>query len=176
MNICIILFAMLAGGTKAAVAQGTGSTAAVAVSAVPYGANKPASGAFVHDGVTLYYEIYGEGEPLLLIHGSGGSIGMLAAQIEFFKTHRRVIAMDSRDQGRSSDSTGPLNYERMTDDQAALLEHLKTGPVDVLGWSDGGIEALLLGVRHPNKVRRLVAMAANLTPKDIYPETDQLVK
>jgi pimeloyl-ACP methyl ester carboxylesterase len=148
----------------------------VVVAAVPYGANKAAAETFVHDGVTLYYETYGEGEPLLLIHGNGASIGSLAAQIEFFKTRRRVIVMDSRDQGRSSDSAGPLTYEKMTDDQAALLDHLKTGPVDVLGWSDGGIEALLLGVRHPDKVKKLIAMAANLRPDAVYPETDQLVK
>ncbi len=142
----------------------------------PYGANKAASGTFVHDGVTLYYETYGQGAPLLLVHGNGGSIGGLAAQIEFFKTHRLVIAMDSRDQGRSSDSAGPLTYEKMTDDLAALLDHLKTGPVDMIGWSDGGIEALLMGVRHPDKVKKLVAMAANLNPEAVYPETDKLVR
>ncbi len=72
--------------------------------------------------------------------------------------------MDSRDQGRSSDSEGPITYEKMTDDLAALLDHLQVGPVDLVGWSDGGIEALLMGVRHPDKVKKLVAMAANLNP------------
>ncbi|CAN5363445.1 alpha/beta fold hydrolase [soil metagenome] len=143
---------------------------------IPYGANNAASGTFIHDGVTLYYETYGSGEPLLLVHGNGGSIGWLAAQIDFFKTHRRVIVMDSRDQGRSSDSTGALTYEKMTDDLAALLDHLNTGPVDVVGWSDGGIEALLMGIRHPDKVKKLVAMAANLNPKTLYPEMDKLVR
>jgi pimeloyl-ACP methyl ester carboxylesterase len=64
----------------------------------------------------------------------------------------------------------------MTDDLAALIDHLKLGPVDVVGWSDGGIEALLLGVRHPAKVRKLVAMAANLNPEGVYPETDRLIR
>jgi hypothetical protein len=108
------------------------------VAAVPYGSNRDAGGTFVHDGVTLYYEVYGQGEPLLIIHGNGGSIGTLAAQIAFFRSRFRVIAMDSRDQGNSGDSPGKLTYEKMTDDLAALLDHLKTGPVDVLGWSDGG--------------------------------------
>ena len=143
---------------------------------IPYGANKAASGTFVHDGVTLYYETYGTGQPLLLVHGNGGSIGWLAAQIAHFSTHRRVIVMDSRDQGRSGDSAGPLTYEKMTDDLAALLDHLDTGPVDVVGWSDGGIEALLLGVRHPGKVKKLVAMAANLDQAEVYPETAALVQ
>lgn len=174
-STCTIMLALLAGGATSAAAPTTRSTAAAVVEAVPFGANKAAGETFVHDGVTLYYEIYGEGEPLLLIHGNGGGIGTLAAQIDFFRTHRRVIVMDSRDQGRSSDSAGPLTYEKMTDDQAALLEHLKIGPVDVLGWSDGGIEALLMGIRHPDKVKKLIAMAANLSPDAAYPETDQLV-
>jgi pimeloyl-ACP methyl ester carboxylesterase len=146
-------------------------SAAAATAKIPYGANTAASGTFTHDGVTLYYEVYGEGEPLLLVHGNGGSIGDLAAQIDHFKASRKVIAMDSRDQGRSGDSAGPITYEQMSDDLAALVDHLKVGPVDVVGWSDGGIEALLMGVRHPGKVRKLVAMAANLNPKAIYPET-----
>jgi pimeloyl-ACP methyl ester carboxylesterase len=151
--------------------DGGAKPAATAAAKIPYGANKAASGTFVHDGVTFYYEVYGEGEPLLLVHGNGGSLGAFAAQIDYFKGHRKVIAMDSRDQGRSGDSGGAITYEQMADDLAALIDHLKTGPVDVVGWSDGGIEALLLGVRHPNKVRKLVAMAANLNPQAIYPET-----
>jgi pimeloyl-ACP methyl ester carboxylesterase len=117
--------------------------------------------------------VYGQGEPLLIIHGNGGSIGTLAAQIAFFRSRYRVIAMDSRDQGNSGDSPGRITYEKMTDDLAALLDHLKTGPVDVLGWSDGGIEALLLGIRHPAKVKKIAAMAANLNPSTnaVYPET-----
>ena len=173
---CAVLLSLQIGIVSSAGAQALPSDASTVIATVPYGANKSASGTFVHDGVNLYYEIYGEGEPLLLIHGNGASIGSLSAQIEFFKTHRKVIVMDSRDQGQSGDSEGPLTYEKMTDDQAALLDHLKTGPVDVLGWSDGGIEALLLGVRHPDKVKKLVAMAANLRPDAVYPEVDQLVE
>ena len=169
-----IMVALLMAGSTAGMAQSGKPT--TALGAIPYGANKAASGTFVYDGVTFYYETYGKGEPLLVIHGNGGSIGTLAAQIAFFKTHRRVIVMDSRDQGRSGDSAAPITYEQMTDDQAALLDHLKTGPVDVLGWSDGGIQALLMGVRHPDKVRKLISMAANLRPDAVYPETDQLAK
>ncbi len=75
-------------------------------------------------------------------------------------------------------SDGPITYEKMTDDLAALIDHLQLDSVNVLGWSDGGIEALLLGIRYPTKVRKLVAMAANLNPssKAIYPETEELVK
>jgi pimeloyl-ACP methyl ester carboxylesterase len=142
-----------------------------------YGANPAAGHTFVHDGVALYYEVYGTGEPLLLVHGNGGSIASLAAQIEYFRDRYQVIAMDSRDHGRSGDSDGPLTYEKMADDLAALLDHLEVDPVDVLGWSDGGIEALLLGMRYPEKVKRLVAMAPNLNPSEdaLYPETIALM-
>jgi len=146
--------------------------------AAPYGSNPAVGKTFVHDGVTLYYEVYGRGEPLLIIHGNGGSIGTMAAQITFFRSRYRVIAMDSRDQGKSADSPGKITYEKMTDDLAALLDHLNTGPVNVLGWSDGGIEALLLGMRHPAKVKKIAAMAANLNPSTdaVYQETWAMAK
>ncbi|MDA1074341.1 MAG: alpha/beta hydrolase [Proteobacteria bacterium] len=135
-------------------------------STLRYGANPAAGHTFMHDGVQLYYETYGEGEPLLIVHGNGGSIADLAAQIAHFRAHYRVIAMDSRDQGRSGDSPDELTYDRMTDDLAALLDHLNAAPAHVLGWSDGGIQALLLAIRYPTKVNRIVAMAANLNPTE----------
>jgi pimeloyl-ACP methyl ester carboxylesterase len=134
--------------------------------ALHYGSNPAAGKTFVHDGVQLYYEVYGSGEPLLLAHMNGGSIGTFKAQIDDFRQHYQVIAMDSRDHGKSGDSAGKITYEKMADDLAALLDHLQTGPANVLGWSDGGIEALLLAMRHPQKVRKIVAMAANLNPSE----------
>ena len=145
---------------------------------VKYGSNPAAGKTFTHDGVNLYYEVYGEGEPVLLVHPNGGNIAALKAQIEYFRKHYKVIAMDSRDQGRSADSPDNVTYEKMADDLAALLDRLQTGPVNVLGWSDGGIEALLLGIRHPEKVKKIAAMAANLNPTEqaLYPEVLVMAK
>ena len=170
--VCVLLQA----ATHARSAETAADSGAIEGPTVPYGANAEASGRFTHDGVSLYYETYGTGTPLLLVHGNGGSIGGMAAQIEFFKQRYKVIAMDSRDQGRSTDSDVPLTYEKMTDDLAALIDHLKLGSVDVIGWSDGGIEALLLGVRHSGKVKKIVSMAPNLNPTTnaIYKETTEL--
>lgn len=124
----------------------------------------------MHDGLKLYFETYGRGPPLLLIHGNGASIWSMKNQIAYFSKRYHVIVMDGRDHGRSDDAAGPLTFEAMTDDLAALLDHLHTGPVLVLGWSDGGIEALLLGLRHPDKVTKIAAMAANLDPEGIAAE------
>ena len=137
-----------------------------------YGSNAAVGRAFTHDGIKLYYEVYGAGEPVLLVHGNGGSIADFKAQIDYFRKRYKVIAMDSRDQGKSGDSPDKITYEKMTDDLAALLDHLNVGPVNVLGWSDGGIEALLLGIRHSARVKKIAAMAANLNPSEqaIYPE------
>ena len=153
-------------------------TAQAASRAVRYGANPAAGRTFMHDGIRFYYEVYGAGEPLLLVHGNGGSIADFQAQIPYFRKRYRVIVMDSRDQGKSGDSPDPITYEKMTDDLAALLDHLQTGPVNVLGWSDGGIEALLLGIRHPAKVRKIAAMAANLNPTEdaVRPDVIAMVK
>jgi pimeloyl-ACP methyl ester carboxylesterase len=153
-------------------------TAQATTLAVKYGSNPAAGRTFAHDGITFYYEVYGAGEPVLPVHGNGGSIADLGAQVAHFRKRYKVIAMDSRDQGRSGDSPDKLTYEKMTDDLAALVDHLKAGPVNVLGWSDGGIEALLLGIRHPAKVKKIAAMAANLKPSEdaLHPEIIGMVK
>lgn len=132
--------------------------------AVPYG-NNPAAGHYqALRGIRLYYEVYGTGKPLLLLHGNGGSIASMKSTIPYFARTRRVIAVDSRAHGKSVDQGDSLSFEMMADDVAALLTSLRVDSADVLGWSDGGITALLLAQRHPKKVRRLVATGANLTP------------
>ena len=172
--LALVLLALSAPGAAGAQAK----TATATTPEVRYGANPAAGHTFTHDGVRLYYELYGSGEPLLVVHGNGGSIADLGGQIAHFRKRYQVIAMDSRDQGRSGDSPGKITYETMTDDLAALLDHLKAGPVNVLGWSDGGIEALLLGIRHPTKVKKIVAMAANLNPSEdaLSPDLLALIK
>lgn len=174
--IAIVLGALLLQGGLSAQTQTQArphaADQAAAKAVAKYGSNPAVGKTFTHDGIKLYYEVYGVGEPLLLVHGNGGSIADFKAQIDYFRECYKVIAMDSRDQGKSGDSPDKLTYEKMTDDLAALVDHLNSGPVDVLGWSDGAIEALLLGIRHPAKVKKIAAMAANLNPSEqaVYPE------
>ncbi|MFN8357641.1 MAG: alpha/beta hydrolase [Spirosomataceae bacterium] len=132
--------------------------------AVPYGNNPKAGKYFATRGIKLYYEIYGKGKPLLLIHGNGGSMAHFKYQIPYFAQQYKVIAVDSRAQGKSVDSSSTLTYETMTDDFDALLTHLKIDSAYVIGWSDGGINGLLLAIRHPDKVKKLAVTGANLTP------------
>jgi pimeloyl-ACP methyl ester carboxylesterase len=115
-------------------------------------------------GIKMYYEIYGAGEPLLFIHGNGGSIRSFIHQVPFFEKKYKVILVDSRAQGKSIDNGDSLTYEMMADDFNNLLDYLKIDSCNVIGWSDGGINGLLLAMRHPKKVKKLAATGANLWP------------
>lgn len=132
---------------------------------VPYGSN---NGKYIqHRGFKMYYEVYGKGEPLLIIHGNGGSINNFENQIPYFSKNYQVILADSRAHGKSIDQGDSLNYEMMTDDLNALLDTLHIDSCNVIGWSDGGIEGLLLAIRHPKKVKKLAVTGANLIPDPI---------
>ena len=115
-------------------------------------------------GFNMYYEIYGKGSPMLFIHPNGGSIKSFLHQIPYFSKHHKVIIADSRAQGKSVDMSDSLNYEMMADDYNALLDSLHLDSCYVVGWSDGGINGLLLAIRHPEKVKKLAITGANLIP------------
>jgi pimeloyl-ACP methyl ester carboxylesterase len=148
---------------------GSATNAAPKPTDIVYGSNPAAGNTFVSNGTRFYYETYGTGAPLLLIHENGESIGSFKGQIGAFASHHRVIAMDSRGQGKSELGQAALTYEQMAEDTNALLDHLRLRQVKVLGWSDGGIIGLLLTIRHPEKVGMLALMGANLQPDGAYP-------
>lgn len=129
-----------------------------------YGKNDKAGHFIKTRGFNIYYETYGTGEPLLIIHGNGGSINDFLYQIPYFSKSYKVILADSRAQGKSADTGDSLSYEMMSDDLNALLDTLHTDSCYVIGWSDGGINGLLLAMRHPEKVKKLAVTGANLWP------------
>lgn len=132
---------------------------------LPYGRNKAAGKYCQLNGVKLYYETYGTGEPLLLLHGNGESIHSFSKQIEDLAQHYQVIAVDTRAQGKSVDTlTTRLTYELFADDMKALLDSLRLPKANILGWSDGGNTGLLMALRYPTYVHKLVTMGANLYP------------
>lgn len=131
---------------------------------IPYG-NNPIAGKYYNvRGIKMYVEVYGAGRPLLLIHGNGGSINAFTANIPYFSKKYKIIAVDSRAQGKTVDDEDSLSFEMMADDFAALLDTMHIPSAYVIGWSDGGINALLLALRHPEKVIKLVSSGANLSP------------
>lgn len=134
----------------------------------PYGENETVGRFAEVNGLRVYYEIYGEGPPMLQIHGNGSSIQGMGNQIEFFASRFQVIVADSRGHGKSNMGSGRLTYEQMAEDANALLEELDLREVYVLGWSDGGNVGLLLAMNHPDKVRKLAIMGANLNPRGAY--------
>jgi pimeloyl-ACP methyl ester carboxylesterase len=113
------------------------------------------------NGIRLYYETYGSGAPVLVLHGGLGSLEDMGPQIRAFAATRFVVAPDSRGQGRSTDAEAPLGYGLMADDMVRLLDALHLGRVDVVGWSDGGIIGLDLAIHHPDRIGRLVVIGAN---------------
>ncbi|MBS1920074.1 MAG: alpha/beta hydrolase [Bacteroidetes bacterium] len=131
---------------------------------VPYGNNKAVGKYYNIRGFKMYCEVYGKGQPLLIIHGNGGSISNFVNQIPYFSKKYKVIVADSRSQGKSVDPGDSLTYEMMADDYAALLDAMNIDSADVIGWSDGGIDGLLLAIRHPEKVKKLAITGANLVP------------
>jgi pimeloyl-ACP methyl ester carboxylesterase len=141
----------------------------------PYGNNRGASALEEVNGIKLYVETYGKGQPMLQIHGNGESIASMGHQIRFFSDRYRVIAADSRGHGKSEMGNGRLTYEQMAGDLNALLDKRGLKSVYVLGWSDGGILGLLLAIHHPDKVGRLAIMGANLSPAGAYDWANDLV-
>jgi len=162
------LVVLLVGGACLYAAMGPASIA-TRIAGKVYGRNPIAGSTFSFNGTRFYYETYGSGPPVLLIHGNGQSIAGFKEQIGPLSKGHQVIAMDSRGQGKSELGTAAFTYEQMADDCNALLDHLKLDHVKVLGWSDGGIIGLLLAIHHPEKVGMLAAMAANIEPDGVYP-------
>ena len=116
------------------------------------------------DDVSIYCETFGAGPPVLVLHGGLGYIEDMSFQIMALAKSHFVIAVDSRAHGRSTGANGPLSYSLMSDDMVKVLDSLKINRVDAIGWSDGGIIGLDLAMRHPERIRRLVAISANYNP------------
>jgi len=122
------------------------------------------------NGIKLYYEIHGEGRPLVLLHGGLGAIEMFGWNLPAFASKRQVVAVDLQGHGRTADIDRPLSVEFMADDVAALVRYLELDRVDVVGYSMGGGVALQLAIRHPELVGKLVVVSAVFRRDGYYPE------
>jgi pimeloyl-ACP methyl ester carboxylesterase len=122
------------------------------------------------NGLELYYEVHGDGEPLILLHGGVGAIEMFGEVLPMLAEGRKVIGADLQAHGRTADIDRPLSYEQMAEDVAALIGHLGFERADVMGYSLGGGVALQTAIRHPDAVRKLVAVSTAFKRDGWYPE------
>lgn len=122
------------------------------------------------NGLRLYYEIHGVGEPLVLLHGGVGASEMFAPILPALAKNRQVIAVDLQAHGRTADIDRPLSYEAMADDIAALLRYLSIKQADIMGYSLGGGVAIQVAIRHPELVRKLIVVSAPYKRDGWFPE------
>jgi pimeloyl-ACP methyl ester carboxylesterase len=119
------------------------------------------------NGLKMYYEVHGQGPPLVLLHGGTATVATsFGERIPTFAKTRKVIAPEQMGHGHTGDGDRPLSYQQMADDTAALLAQLGVERADVYGRSDGGVVALYLASRHPERVRKLIVEGAALDNRD----------
>ena len=122
------------------------------------------------NGIKMYYEIYGQGKPIVLIHGGGSTIQTNFEKIiPLLAKNRKVIAVELQAHGRTSDRSNDLSFEQDADDVATLLKNLNIGKADFLGFSNGGTTTLQIAIRHPEVVDKIIVCSA-LTKRNGVPE------
>jgi pimeloyl-ACP methyl ester carboxylesterase len=125
------------------------------------------------NGIKLYHEIYGHGEPLVMIHGGLTTIGEMQGWVQPLAKTCQVIAVEMQGHGRTTDTDRPMSFSTMGDDIAALLDHLEIPKADLVGYSFGGACAIRTAIQHPAKVRRLVVISSPYARSCWYPETQK---
>jgi pimeloyl-ACP methyl ester carboxylesterase len=113
------------------------------------------------NGITIHYAMYGQGPPVIFLHGGLANTDYWGDQVQAVAAHHTVILMDSRGHGRSTRDARPYGYHLMADDVTALMDSLKIAKADIVGWSDGAILGIDLAMRHKERVGKVFAFAAN---------------
>jgi pimeloyl-ACP methyl ester carboxylesterase len=131
------------------------------------------SGFLEVNGFRLWHEIYGEGPPVIVLHGGLMTIPEMMPLIEPLAKARRVVAVELQGHGRSPDTDRPLALSTLGDDVAAIIDALQLGKVDIVGYSFGADVALRTAIQHPDKVRRLVVISTACAHAGWYPEVQQ---
>lgn len=123
----------------------------------------------------IHYVTYGRGEPVLLLHGGLSNKLSWFSQIPWLvASGRRVVLIDTRGHGDSTPGNSKLSYQIFAEDTLQVLDRLGIQRTDIVGWSDGGIIALLLGLEAPQRVGRIVAVSANFNPTGLIPEAHRI--
>jgi pimeloyl-ACP methyl ester carboxylesterase len=119
------------------------------------------------NGIKLWYGEYGHGAPVILVHGGLANANYWGLLVRALAPHYRVIVMDSRGHGRSTRDARPYGYDLMADDVVGLMDYLKIDKAALVGWSDGAIIGLDIALRHPGRLTKLFAFAANSDPSAV---------
>ena len=119
------------------------------------------------NGVKIWYAVFGRGEPVILLHGGLANANYWGHQVPELAKRYRIIVMDSRGHGRSTRNAEPYGYDLMADDVIGLMDFLKIRKAAVVGWSDGAILGLDIALRHPERLTKLFAFAANSDPSGV---------
>jgi pimeloyl-ACP methyl ester carboxylesterase len=119
------------------------------------------------NGIKIWYAEFGQGEPVILLHGGLANSNYWGDQVPVLAKHYRVIVMDSRGHGRSTRNEQPYGYDLMASDVIALMDYLKIEKAAIVGWSDGAILGLDIAINHPERLTKLFAFAANSDPSGV---------
>jgi pimeloyl-ACP methyl ester carboxylesterase len=130
----------------------------------------PRSGYAPVNGLEMYYEIHGSGQPLVLLHSAFSTISMWGPFLASLAETHQVIAVEFQGHGHTADIDRPFSYEQLSDDVAAVMEHLAIAQADIVGHSIGADTALQLAIRHPERVRKLVPISGKYRYDGEYPE------
>lgn len=131
------------------------------------------SGEAEANGIKIHYAIYGQGSPVIFLHGGLANTDYWGNQVPAVAAHHTVILMDSRGHGRSTRDARPYGYDLMADDVVALMDALKIPKVDIVGWSDGGIIGIDLALRHKDRVGKVFAFAANTRTSGVVEDVEK---
>ena len=131
------------------------------------------SGEAEANGIKIHYAIYGQGSPVIFLHGGLANSDYWGNQVPAVAARHTVILMDSRGHGRSTRDARPYGYDLMADDVVALMDALKIPKADIVGWSDGGIIGIDLALRHKNRVGRVFAFAANTRTSGVVEDVEK---
>jgi pimeloyl-ACP methyl ester carboxylesterase len=133
----------------------------ILLAGVVSGQQRPATGYAHVNGLKMYYEVHGSGEPMVLLHGAFMAIsGDWEVWVRELSKTRKVIAIEMQGHGRTGDINRDMTFENLSDDVAGLLDHLKIPNADIVGYSLGGGVAMMCAIRHPEKVRKVVSISA----------------
>jgi pimeloyl-ACP methyl ester carboxylesterase len=146
------------------------STAAAQTAKPPALAPTSTGYANAAEGLRVYYEIYGKGEPIVLMAGGFGDASSMMQTIVPLSRERQVITIDLEGHGRTALRATPMSHEKLGDDVAAVLRHLKIGKADVAGYSHGGDAAIRMAIQHPAMVRNLIVISTAAERDGWYPE------